>query len=133
MSKLSRSFSLLLLLGASLSAPLLAGCGGGDDGGNGGSSGGAIDDKIVNTLTTDEKKELCDWVAALWGGYGKVKDCGGGVTVESDKSQDVCLMSHGTACTAKVADLKACMSAFSKDPCSDTDIPACTKLPPSCL
>src|SRR4051794_26201648 len=92
----------MLLALFSLAGPVLAGCGGDTGGGGGGGRPAGLDAKVASTLTTDEKKVLCDYVAGLWGGYGKTKDCGGGVTVSGDTSQEDCLKDGaGKNCSAK--------------------------------
>ena len=133
MKKLWPSPRMLLAI-VTLAVPALAGCGGDDGGGGGG--GGSLDGKVVSSLSADEKKQLCDYVGGLWGGYGKVKDCGGGLTVEGPKSQDECVSSHGGAgCSATVGALKPCLAALVQGACSDTlELPpACKNIPPACL
>lgn len=54
-------------------------------------------------LTLDERKKLCDWSAAIAGGYGHAQACDGGEIV-SFKDQATCLAEYLGACTTVTVD-----------------------------
>lgn len=54
-------------------------------------------------LTLDERKKLCDWSAAIGGGYGHAQACDGGEVV-SFKDQATCLAEYLGACTTVTVD-----------------------------
>jgi hypothetical protein len=63
--------------------------------------------KRLNALTLEEKKTMCDYQAAHFGGYGKALMCSGGITLEAEVSQAECLANF-PSCTLTVAEAEAC-------------------------
>lgn len=110
---------LMVLAGATLALALgTPGCGGGDSGGIGAS--GLDKGKKLTELTDDERKQLCDWKAQKYGGYGKNTTCtypeGEEITINGEFSQQLCvfdLPSEGEDCTVTVGDAEACTNAIS--------------------
>ena len=78
---------------------------------------GVDPEKTLGDLGTSEKKKLCDWEAALHGGYGKTTKCPEGTTVENAPSQADCVKEM-PACAATVAEAEACFKVNAADVCS---------------
>lgn len=113
---------------------------GGSDEGNGGasgmdaraelppaptSSGVTPTTKKISDLTADEKKKLCDFRAAKYGGYAQSIDCGNGTTIGSDDNLEQCLGPDGLAgdcATATVADYEKCTTDTT---CDDAQPDSC--------
>jgi len=64
--------------------------------------------KHIDQVTLDEKKTLCDFKASFFGGYGMDLQCGIGLLVLADTSQDACLAAWPTTCPVVVAQLEQC-------------------------
>ena len=64
--------------------------------------------KRIDQLTLDEKKTLCDFKASFFGGYGMDMQCGIGLLVLADTSQDSCLAAWPSSCGVVVAQLEQC-------------------------
>ena len=97
----------------------------GDDGSKGAdpepaaATSGVDPDKTIGELTANEKKSLCDWQAALHGGYGKKTTCDGNTSVSAPKSQAECVQDLNLpTCQATVAQAEACIEVDAKDPCA---------------
>ena len=74
-------------------------------------SSGVATSKMLAELTADEKKKLCDFRAAKYGGYGMAIDCGNGTTIPADDSLDACVGPDGLGSDcqkATVGDFEAC-------------------------
>ena len=92
-------------------------CGGGDGGGTPAATSGVDRSKVWSGLTTAEKGTVCDWVASLYGGYGKTIDCHNGQTVGSTANQQACIDSVPSTCAATVGDVEDCSKqAMCPDP-----------------
>ncbi len=75
--------------------------------------------RFLADLTLDERKQLCDWTAAIGGGYGKVTACEGGLSVSTLRDQAACLEAYLDACdTATVTDWETCRRKEVSDPCA---------------
>lgn len=75
--------------------------------------------RFLTDLTLDERKQLCDWTAAIGGGYGKVTVCEGGLAVSTPRDQAACLEAYPDACdTATVTDWETCRRKEVSDPCA---------------
>lgn len=106
-------------------------------GASGGSSGTgssdlpAVDPSTpLNTLTTDQKKEICDWYVGLYGGYGVTTPCPTGGSTQTFPTQDICVaVGLKYNCTsATVGEYEDCsLSAVPSGGCNTSDI-ACRKL-----
>jgi hypothetical protein len=84
----------------------------------------------LNTLTTDQKKEMCDWYVGLYGGYEVTTPCPTGGSTQTFSSQDVCLsLGLKYNCTsATVGEYEACsLSAVPSGGCNTSDV-SCGKL-----
>jgi hypothetical protein len=109
---------LMVLAGATLALALGSpGCGGGDSGGIGAS--GLDKGKKLTELTDDERKQLCDWKAQKYGGYGQNMTCkypeGEELVIYGEREQLTCvtmLPFEGQDCTATVGDVEACTNAI---------------------
>ena len=115
-----------LVLGAgvlllTVAAGALSACGGD---GSSSSGTGLPGTKRLDALSTDEKKQLCDYEAQRLGGYGQVVDCGGGLTLVADDSQASCLQQFPLVCAATVSQAEACADQSScSDPVADVCMP----------
>lgn len=84
-----------------------------------GPTSGVDPTKTLGSLSTSEKKTLCDWQAGINGGYGRTATCEGGLSASYPKSQSACLAKFPPAsCQATVADAEACFHVDAKDPCA---------------
>jgi hypothetical protein len=95
------------------------GCGGGDSGGLGAS--GLDKGKKLTKLTDDEKKQLCDWKAQKYGGYGQnitctYRDDPEPVTILGEMSQDICVAElpwPDESCAVTVGGVEDCTNSIS--------------------
>jgi len=63
----------------------------------------------LDALTPEQKAALCDWVAQLYGGYGKQLSCGQFETIYGPTTQQDCVDNMtATSCPATVSDSEAC-------------------------
>ncbi len=65
---------------------------------------GAAGPRHLPDLTLDERKKLCDWSAAIAGGYGHAEMCDGGAEVVNFKDQSTCIGQYLGACTTVTID-----------------------------
>lgn len=86
-----------------------------------------------NALASAQQKQVCDWAAAQFGGYGKQRTCPDGSVVPAlYQTQDECLVTLAP-CDATIAALEACLVAMAREICSE-DLPAeCQSLPETCI
>jgi hypothetical protein len=90
----------------------------------------------LGALSAADKALVCDYSACPYGGYGKSKDCGNGVTVSfKSDSQQECLADPliWTKCAnLPLSDYTACMAKTGVDPCKGAAVlqsdPACAAL-----
>jgi hypothetical protein len=74
-------------------------------------------------LSNDEYKELCDWLAGLFGGYNMAINCGPETQNLGPTDQDSCvtgymqLASTNSMCAATVADFETCHEWQTKNFC----------------
>jgi hypothetical protein len=96
-------------------------------GGTGGTSAtsGVTGTKRIDSLTTTEKQQLCDWTAPHFGGYGMSIDCGNGTTLSADPSQAYCVASTPTNCPMTVSAYETCVNDSS---CADPLPASCAPL-----
>jgi hypothetical protein len=102
--------------------------GGSDAGKDTGSSSGQLPNgptsgldgtKKIGTLSSTEKKQICDWVAGINGGYGRATTCDGGLNVTNAKTQSACVSKIPPAsCEATVTEFEDCMKVDAQDPCA---------------
>jgi hypothetical protein len=65
--------------------------------------------RYLTDLTLAERKKLCDWTAAIGGGYDKSFVCDGGLYVSNVKDQATCIADYLGACsTVTVQEWEAC-------------------------
>jgi hypothetical protein len=69
---------------------------------------GVPETKRLDELTAEEKKVLCDFKASFYGGYGKSIQCGEGLALPGDDSQDACLAMWPTTCPVTVSQFEQC-------------------------
>ncbi|MFZ5889978.1 MAG: hypothetical protein ACOY0T_02830 [Myxococcota bacterium] len=87
-----------------LAASALAGCGSDDD------NKGSGNTTRLDALTLEQRKALCDYAASQFGGYGKNKECSGGLTLEAPADQAECLEDYTyTNCSVTVAQAEQCV------------------------
>ena len=84
-----------------------------------GPTSGVDPDKTIGELDASEKKKLCDWQAAVGGGYGKTTKCEGGVSTSTPKSQSACVQELNIpSCQATVGEVEVCMKVDAQAPCA---------------
>jgi hypothetical protein len=83
-----------------------------------GPTSGVDPDKSVGSLSSSEKKQLCDWQAGKTGGYGKTTKCEGGISLSNPKSQAACVQKLPASCAATVAQVEECVKVDAVDPCA---------------
>jgi hypothetical protein len=84
-----------------------------------GPTSGVDGTKKIGTLSSAEKKQLCDWQAGINGGYGKSTKCDGGLSVSGAKTQSACVSKlPPPSCEATVTEFEDCMKVDVKDPCA---------------
>jgi hypothetical protein len=145
---MTHSLKQATLLIVALSA-VTVGCGGGSgnggiDGGSGnggtdggispGTTSGVTGTKKLPNLTAADRKAICDWTADLYGGYGKIIECGdvGGisVTIYGPASQAECIAEAAlvpSTCQATVAQAEACVKTLA-DCDESNDDAACAEI-----
>jgi hypothetical protein len=75
--------------------------------------------RTLQDLTQHEREALCDWTAAITGGYGKVSFCEGGAVVENQRDQDACLFEFVSGCYNLTIDMWiTCEKKIATDPCA---------------
>jgi hypothetical protein len=116
---------LMMFLGASDAGACGGSSGTPSDGSAPAGTSGVTGSKRLDALTTDEKMKLCDFTAALLGGYGASKDCGGGVTLDANASQADCVAKAPTTCAAIVSQAEACAKGAT---CADPFPAVCAPL-----
>jgi hypothetical protein len=138
------SRSLLLALPVAMLVVFSAGCGSSnecsDDGGGSGVSetdsgvgqttSGVGGTEAIANLTDEEKTQICDWVASLYGGYGRSMTCPDGTPVIGPSTQADCLAqatSIRSGCAATVAQEESCMQAV-RACAQDAEATACSAL-----
>jgi len=76
--------------------------------------------RTLPDLTLSERKKLCDWTAAIGGGYGTSVKCDGGAYVSNFADQQACLDSFLGACFGvTIIDWEACRNKEVSDMCAD--------------
>ncbi len=115
--------------GTSTGSSTGTGSGTGGTGGSKGDAGSAVPpidpNKMAVDLTDAEKGELCDWMAALWGGYGHETPCSSGFgSVAMYKDQATCKGEFTPNCVMTVAEFEMCQMAYLPlDACITPDAP----------
>jgi hypothetical protein len=51
---------------------------------------------------------LCDWGAAVFGGYGMTQDCGNGTSISSKANQAECVAGLPATCPVTVSQFESC-------------------------
>jgi len=75
--------------------------------------------RFVMDLTLRERQALCDWMAAVGGGYGKSTFCDGGLIVTNQANQDQCIAEYLGGCwSLQVGDFIACRKKEAADLCA---------------
>jgi hypothetical protein len=76
--------------------------------------------KTLGTISASEKGSLCDYSACPFGGYGKSKTCGGGVSAKAKASQSACTSdpTWGRCAALSVADYLTCQTKLNEEPCN---------------
>ena len=76
--------------------------------------------RTLPDLTLSERKKLCDWTAAIGGGYGTSVKCDGGAYVSNFADQQACLDAFLGACYGvTITDWEACRNKEVTDLCAD--------------
>jgi hypothetical protein len=83
-----------------------------------GPTSGVDPDKTIGSLSSSEKKQLCDWQAGKTGGYGTTTKCEGGISLSNPKSQAACVQKLPASCAATVAQVEECVKVDAQDPCA---------------
>jgi hypothetical protein len=85
--------------------------------------------QTVVSLSQEQRRELCDHSACLFGGYGARLSCRTESPVTISANQRACISTTPTnpECLATVQDYLGCMEAIRADPCTSTlfSNPAC--------
>jgi hypothetical protein len=96
--------------------------------GGSGSDGSGVDrSKKANSLSADEKMNLCTWSTTEAGGENKTTTCSDGTTVSSGTTAK-CLdgfAAFKADCTLTVGQLEDCTKVIAKDPCKGPGADAC--------
>jgi hypothetical protein len=72
-------------------------------------SSGVDPSKRIDALTSDELKTLCDYMASFYGGYGMAVQCGLGLNLlNEDSDQAICLANWLTPCAVSVGQVERC-------------------------
>lgn len=93
--------------------------------------------KEVVYLTPLEKAQMCDWIAARFGGYGVRPDCTSSVFAYPDQETCVRELPNGTYtpnCQATVVQMATCVMSLPKCPTATdvSDSEQCAPLLPAC-
>ncbi len=76
--------------------------------------------RYLTDLTESERQKLCDWTAAIGGGYDASTQCESGLRVSNFPNQQACLDAFLGACsTVTVSSWEQCRDKEVSDPCSD--------------
>jgi hypothetical protein len=93
-----------------------------------GPSSGVPRTALVSSLTPDQAAALCDWSAAVWGGYGQSRVCSDH-TMTTTANRQACVGSLPLTeqlCPAlTVADVEDCSNAIGTDICAFEAAPQC--------
>jgi len=82
-------------------------------------AGDDADPRYLTDLTLSERKQLCDWTAAIGGGYDASVPCEGGLVVSNFPNQQACLDAFLGACdTVTVSEWEQCRDKEVSDPCA---------------
>lgn len=125
---------------------LVAGCSAGSGpvvGMTGSSQSGVSGNAPIGTLSDAERREVCDWIASNYGGYGQkgtTVQCkeGYSVTPKAPKSQESCVTDMAkvpSTCRATVSESEDCILYLQANQCgAEKNPPACaTLLVESCM
>jgi hypothetical protein len=75
---------------------------------------------VLTDLTESERQQLCDWTAAVGGGYDASVICESGLVVSNFMSQQACLNAFLGGCsTVTVTEWEQCRDKEVTDPCAD--------------
>jgi hypothetical protein len=81
--------------------------------------GDADSPRYLTDLTQSEREQLCDWTAAIGGGYDASVPCEGGLVVSGFPNQQACLDAFLGACSSvTVTEWEQCRDVTVSDPCS---------------
>lgn len=72
---------------------------------------GVTGTKTIGSLTDADKKQICDWTASLYGGYGQTITCSAISSITGPESQAACLAVAATiesTCSATVTQAESC-------------------------
>lgn len=76
--------------------------------------------RYLTDLTESEREQLCNWTAAIGGGYEASVVCDGGLVVSNFSDLQACLDAFLGGCsTVTVTDWETCRNAEVADPCSN--------------
>jgi len=67
--------------------------------------------KLISDLSAEEKGQLCDWSAALQGGYGTVTVCSDGSSVMNSANRESCVATFMFRCPVTVSQFETCTLA----------------------
>lgn len=109
----------------------------------GSSQSGVSGNAAIGTLTDAERRQVCDWMASNYGGYGQkgtTVQCkeGFSVTPKAPKSQESCVKDMAkvpSTCKATVSESEDCILYMQANQCGgEKNPPACaTLLVESCM
>ncbi len=75
--------------------------------------------RYLTDLTQSEREQLCDWTAAVGGGYGTSVVCDGGLVVSNFANQQACLDAFLGGCsTVTVTEWETCRDLEVTDLCA---------------
>jgi hypothetical protein len=105
------------------------GCGGAPAGAAG---SGLPGDALVGMLNAEQTVRLCDWMAQVRGGYGRLTDCTNGPSQSTNSSQEQCVRTlpdvNISCAPLTVADVEGCFLAMGTDLCQFNTLHACYRL-----
>jgi len=90
---------------------------------------GVAGSKTIANLTDADRKKICDWTAALYGGYGRTITCSPTLEITGPADLAECLAEAATVpatCAATVAQAEGCTRTIAS--CSDAVSADCTAL-----
>lgn len=93
-----------------------------------GPTSGLDANKSLSSLNQAEKKHLCDWQAAKYGGYGTKTKCDGGLTVTNPLNVYECIAEIPPSCSAKISEAEACINKTAEDLCAIVPADECKPL-----